>query len=161
LPRFTSGPLRGDVLAALDYDVLTGLFTHKRSGLSAGFAAPRGYWYLQIKGRKFLAHRLAWLFVHGAWPGELDHIDGDRRNNKLSNLRECDRSQNCMNRKASSRNLSGFKGVSFNERAKAYRARIHVNGRDKFLGHYSTPEQAHAVYEAAAKRYYGQFARAA
>ena len=79
----------------MDYDPDTGVFRWKasrgarRAGAVAGHLASIGYWYIQVDGRHYLAHRLAWLITNGAFPADqIDHIDGDRANNRLANFRE-------------------------------------------------------------------------
>lgn len=118
------------------------------------------YRCIRIFDWPFLAHRLAWLYVTGAWPIALvDHRDLDGENNRWSNLREADKSQNGANTGAPRTNKTGFKGVS---RLKArFRANIKIDGRQCWLGSFVTAEEAHAAYCAAAKQRSGEFARGA
>ena len=97
---------------------------------------------------------MAWLYVYGEEPPEfLDHKDGDKANNRIENLRPADRSQPSEQR-PSTRNTSGFKGVSPSKRGQRYNAKkIH-------LGTYDTPQEAHATYLSAAKAAWGEYARA-
>ena len=149
----------------LDYDPATGDFTRiadpsPRSQLGAivGSRTPLGYWRICIDSRDYQAHRLAWLFMTGEWPGEIDHRDGDPANNAWSNLREATRSGNNANRAARpARNLP--KGV---RRAKTgrYEARITFAGETKHLGTFDTPDQANAAFYLAARSLHGDFARA-
>jgi hypothetical protein len=105
-----------------------------------------------------LVHRLVMMAFLGLQPDELvDHINGDSLDNRLSNLRKCTLAQNGYNSKKPKNNKSGYKGVCFQQNK--WRASIHVNGKQKFLGYYDTPEEAHAAYCAAAREYYGEFAR--
>lgn len=153
----------------LDYDPKTGMLAWRvaRSGTNgigsiAGCVNENGYRRICIHGRRFLAHRLAWLYVHGVWPAnEIDHINGVRRDNRLANLREATRSENKRNEGANTRNTSGFKGVCWNKRERKWTAEIVVNGKRSFLGLFSTPKAAHVAYCAAAKRLHGKFARVA
>lgn len=87
----------------------------------------------------------------------VDHIDGDPLNNKKTNLRLCTHQQNCRNAGLSSRNTSGFKGVS--QVGKKFRAYIVINGKQKSLGHYTTAEEAATAYNIASEKYFGEFAR--
>ena len=142
----------------MDYDPETGSFYWKprRAGCPGG-----GYWQIRIKGRCYYAHQLAWLYVHGEWPSEeIDHINRDRLDNRIANLRAADRCQNQQN-KLQSNNKSGFKGVSLhNPRlAKPWQAQITVRGQHHHLGNFSTPEEAHEAYKEAAARLHGEFAR--
>jgi hypothetical protein len=89
---------------------------------------------------------------------KIDHKDRDTLNNQKANLRPCTTSQNGANCKRRETNTTGFKGVRRN--GSRYMARIKVNGRELYLGTYDTPEEAHQVYMAAARKYFGEFARA-
>ena len=142
----------------LNYDPETGVFTWRvsrrataRPGSVAGTITPKGYRAIWI-GANYRAHRLAWLYVHGEWPsGEIDHIDGNRANNAIANLRDVSTSFNHENlRKARSDSRHGFLGVS--PMGKRWKARITVRGKFQHLGIYDTPEEAHAVYLEAKRR---------
>lgn len=89
----------------------------------------------------------------------VDHIDGDGLNNRRSNLRLCTHSTNAMNSKQRSDNKSGYKGVCFHKLSGLWRSYIRVNKKQRSLGYYKTPEQAHEAYKRAAVEYYGEFAR--
>lgn len=92
-------------------------------------------------------------------PREVDHIDGDRLNNRRSNLRVCSRAENCRNMGLTARNTTGMKGIYLDKRRNRWRARIHIDGRDISLGYHSTAEAAYAAYCEAAKQHFGEFAR--
>jgi len=137
----------------LHYDPGTGAFTWKVdrnqkavAGSEAGHVTDRGYRYIEVNGKSVRAHRLAFFFQTGKWPPfEVDHINGDKLDNRWDNLRLTDRRKNMQNqRRAHSRNSSGFLGVSRNN--DQWRARIRVNGKSKHVGYYSTPEEAHEAY---------------
>ena len=89
----------------------------------------------------------------------VDHIDGNGLNNCRSNLRIATSSQNMQNSKKSKANTSGFKGVSYHRRAQKWCAAISVNGKNKYLGLFESPEKAHEAYCEAAKKYFGEFAK--
>ena len=140
----------------LDYDPATGVFTWAmsrrkcRKGDVAGCMARNGYTVIRVDDRLHLAHRLAWFHTHGRWPAEqLDHIDRNRANNALSNLREVTNAQNAHNQNPR-KNKSGFSGVR-KENSK-WVAEIKVNYKTIRLGLFSTPEEAHAAYLAAKQR---------
>lgn len=102
-------------------------------------------------------HRL--VLPHDDIKLHTDHIDGDKRNNKRTNLRLVTPSQNNMNRGPTKSNKTGKKGVSWNKKDKRFRAQITIDGRKIYLGNFLTVEEASAVYEEAAIRYFGEFNR--
>lgn len=151
----------------LNFDPIAGIFRWKitKRGIKKGkVVGGLGggtdglYWQICIDGERYYAHRLAWFYVYGVWPKEVDHIDRNKQNNALANLREATRSQNSKNAKRSRRNLSGFKGVSFQKNRQRWVASIMADGKSTFLGRYATPEQAYEAYCDAAKRLHGEFA---
>lgn len=149
----------------LHYDPATGEFSRrtptkrtKAGGVIGAVRGRDGYAFVCVDGRKYLAHRLAWLYVHGHWPGAgLDHINCMRSDNRLANLREASQSQNMGNTRRSRANTSGFKGVIWHAAANRWRATI----CHRHIGFFDAPEDAHAAYMAAAERIFGEFARAA
>lgn len=136
----------------LKYNAETGLFTWVkvrrgcRIGGVAGCRMKSGYIIIRLDDELFYAHRLVWLYVHGKWPiDQLDHIDGNRANNKLSNLREVSNLENAQNiRGPKSKNRSGFLGVR-KENSK-WLAEIKVNYKPIRIGLFATPEEAHEAY---------------
>lgn len=130
-------------------------------GTIAGSLNPyRGYIYLKIDQRMYSAHRLAYFYVNGAWPAdEIDHINGDKTDNRINNLRPATRSQNGMNTRAKSRNTSGIKGVDWNKKQQRWRARIRTLKGRKDLGGFLTKEEAAAAYARAAHELHGEFAK--
>lgn len=149
----------------LEYDLITGRFKWRMTGtgrkrdLLAGWLDRLGYRLIEIDGKGYLAHRLAWFYVHGRWPKELDHSDGDKANNAIGNLRECRRDQNIQNIGLTSWNSSGFKGAFKRDRGDKWMARIRVNGRLVCLGDHHTARDAGAAYDKAAIKYFGPFAK--
>ena len=136
----------------LAYDACTGLFVWKVPkarapvGSIAGGLDRKGYVRIQINRRRYQAHRLAWLWTTGEWPiGEVDHIDGQKSNNALSNLRVITSAQNHQNiRRPRSDNTIGLLGVGRN--GNRYRAQIKVDGRSIYLGSFVDPAEAHQAY---------------
>ena len=118
-----------------------------------------GYRLIGIDGVHHFEHRLAWLYVYGVLPPEVDHKDLDRSNNRLSNLRPSTRPQNCANTGPRANNKSGIKGVSFHRKSGRYFARLTKDGKVTSLGYYATAEMAGAAYAAALQREFGEFAR--
>lgn len=114
-----------------------------------------GYRQAGIMGRLYLAHRVAWAMFYGEWPkGEIDHINGDRSDNRIWNLRQTTRTQNMRNQKKHKSNTSGFTGVVWNKKTGRWRATITVSGRRIYLGSYEDISEA-AAARAQANRKYG------
>ncbi len=135
------------------YDADTGLFTrfpakNIRRGQNCVGTINRGYLRIKIDYKLYSAHRLAWLYVHGEWPNDqIDHINGDMADNRISNLRAATNSQNKQNaRKARSDSRSGLIGAMWDSQKNKWRAEILVDGKRKHLGYFEQAEQAHAVY---------------
>jgi hypothetical protein len=147
------------------YDQTTGLFTWRktrgrfRAGEPAGYVNPDGYVVINLFFRPRRAHRLAWLLFYGEWPpGDIDHINRDRADNRLANLRVASREQNTWNSLAHRDNGSGFKGVTYvGYRNKPWQARIYFKGKGKTLGYFATAKEAHACYIESADRLFGEF----
>lgn len=119
-----------------------------------GNKQANGYVYIKIDGKSYMAHRLAWLDVNGEWPEVfVDHINGDRSDNRLINLRAATRELNAQNQRvAQKHNKLGILGVSpYGEK---YYACIRVNGKTKYLGLHETPEVAHQAYLEAKRKYH-------
>lgn len=116
-----------------------------------------GYVLVKADGRMYKAHRLAWLIAKGAWPQQIiDHIDGDRSNNRIENLREVSASQNQYNRRVMCCAVGGLKGASYNRRDKKWQATIRVKGKSTYLGYFDTAEEAHLAYCEAAAKHFGE-----
>lgn len=137
----------------LKYDPISGLFAWRiqagnriHAGDLAGSQTQYGYWSIFVDGHRYQAHRLAWLYMTGDWPkDETDHINGNRVDNRFQNLREASKTINQQNqRKPRKDNTTGFLGVSRN--GAAFMSQICVNGEQKYLGTFKTPELAHIAY---------------
>jgi hypothetical protein len=152
-----------ELRARLRYDPETGIFSSivpwaRWAGKAqlTGVIIGAGYVAIHVKGRRYYAHRLAWLYMTGEWPNEeIDHINRDRKDNRWANLRAATRSTNCQNSRGRGRYL---KGTKFDPRCGSWLARIHVNKREIHLGSFRTEAEAHAAYVEAAKKYHGEFA---
>lgn len=129
------------------YDSSTGKFYKiKKSGLKGSIGddithiTDSGYYLTQLLGKKYRAHHLAWLYVYGYLPERLDHINGDKLDNRIDNLREVTNQENLKNSKRFSTNTSGFTGISkYKDKWRAY---IVVDGKQKHLGVFDDIEEA-------------------
>jgi hypothetical protein len=156
-----------DLRKFLDYNRETGVFTWREArggavgcGATAGAHDGRGYIQIKIQGRNYRAHRLAWLHVHGEWPSaQIDHANGNKADNRISNLRLATRSQNNANKRRLSNNTSGAKGVSWKGSARKWQAQIRVDGRLSHLGYFGSIYDAANAYRTAAAKHFGVFAR--
>ena len=155
--------------AAYEVDLERGIFIRKfsagrgKKGDIAGSISANGYRLIYGGGKKLLtAHRLMWFYVNGVWPEtDIDHINGNKDDNRIGNLRLAHRSENNINAKTHKHNTSGFKGVSFDNRRKHWVAYIWVFKKRYYLGSFGDREKAFAAYQAASVKYYGEFAKAA
>lgn len=141
----------------LCYDKDTGIFNWRvdRSNIKAGTeikCLSNGYVQIQINSKGYRAHRLAWLYTYGEWPKLfIDHINGDRSDNRISNLRDVSAQINSQNVRAASRGSeAGLLGVTANK--KRWSAGVIVDRKRIHLGTYDTPEQAHEAYLVAKRR---------
>ena len=157
--------LTADYLRAiLDYNPTTGLFTNKVRrgqrgpiGAVAGSYDKDGYVVIQINAVKYRAGRLAFLYMKGRWPREIDHEDRVRHNDAWLNLRECDRSQNVAHSERAT-GESGLRGVKFDPKTSTWRSRIAFGGCREWLGPFDSKEEAYAAYLEAANTTHGEFA---
>jgi hypothetical protein len=128
-------------------------------GELVGSIDSHGYRRVTVRGRHLKCHRIAWAMVHGEWPAEqVDHVDGNRANNAIANLREATNAQNNWNINHRSLGASGYRGVQWNKADKRWRASITVNKRTIYLGQFKTAEEASRAYLAAKATHHGEFA---
>ena len=136
---------------ALKYNSATGLFTWLRPtnrrvkiGDYAGSIGSEGYVNIMYYGKQHKAHRLAWLFVHGKYPdGQIDHINQDRTDNRIANLRVVTNSENQLNRKASCKSKSQFIGVSWKAAMNKWCAQF----KKKHIGYFASEQEASNAYQ--------------
>jgi len=143
------------------YDPETGLLYRFKSVPKCKLEQPAGYpqkncrsgkTYIRVRmnNGQYMAHRLAWVLVHGAWPaGELDHEDGDGTNNRLTNLREVTHGQNQKNMRRPSHNSSGYVGVVWLKDDKKWSARVYKGNKTICYGVYTDKQDAIAARKAA------------
>lgn len=150
----------------LHYDPETGIFTwlvtpnYKiKIGDVAGCVHSYGYIRITINNKRYLAHRLAFLYMSRNIPKEVDHINGNTSDNRWYNLRACSRSQNQGNQKLHKNNISGYKGVCFHKITNQWMAQISFKSKRIYLGLFSCKHRAAEVYNKAALEYFGEFAK--
>lgn len=157
-----------ELLRLVSYDPNTGSFSANvaRGSLSAGRVISvdpekNGYVRLRVNGKGYLAHRLAWFYTHAVWPPvQIDHINCDKQDNRICNLRLATSSQNHGNRMKPKGYSAPLKGAHWNRFRNYWQSYIRVNGKSFFLGRFETAIEAHNAYAAAAKKHFGKFARA-
>lgn len=145
------------IRSIIDYQPDTGHFLWKiaRRGVKAGARAgsidkQAGYEQIGIDGKLYRSHRLAWLYLYGSWPeGQIDHINGDRADNRAYNLREVSNDVNNQNRKGPNKNnIAGVLGVHFVKRCGKYSSAIMKDRKRIHLGYFETVEGAYAAHVA-------------
>jgi hypothetical protein len=154
-----------DLKSYLEYSPFTGKFFWIKKpakqiivGSQAGVNC-NGYWYIGLLGKRYYAHRLAWFYMTGNWPqNQIDHINGNKSDNRWCNLREATGTQNQANRKLNKNSTSGYKGVHFCKRTKRWSAFIQFKGKNRFLGRFDTQKEAHLAYINAANNFFGKYA---
>lgn len=170
-PAIGAAPLAmkiNDINSGLTLDVLkdrliyepdTGLFYRKkwsRNGSPTGWV-QHGYIMVSIGFSTFFAHRLAWFYTYGIWPKEcLDHINRNKLDNRISNLREATHAENMRNVNIRKHSKSGIKGVRFIKGK--WQARIVLDRVQQHLGVFNTAEEASAAYVAASRKMFKEFA---
>ena len=128
------------------------------SGKIAGSLKPTGYIVVEINNVNIMAHRLVWLMHFGSFEGQIDHINGNRADNRIENLRIVTNTQNQWNRKISKNSKTGIKGVRVRPDNGKFEARICVNNKRVILGSYDDLELAELVTMEARDKYHGKYA---
>ena len=138
----------------LDYNPDTGVFTRKRrkdvrpewntrwAGKVAGNLHNHGYWMLSIDNKRYLAHRIAFIYTYGYEPNEVDHINGDRLDNRICNLRDVTSSENNRNMKRAKNNTSGKTGVYWDKVNSKWMAIAWCENKQHFAGRFARKEDA-------------------
>lgn len=150
----------------LDYNPDTGIFTWKEARGNRGVKPNRiagckdqGYVDIRLLQQNYRAHRLAWVYMTGnPAPEYVDHINRNRSDNRWENLRAATACESARNVRMSPRNTVGLKGVTKKKNRNKYVAQIKYKRKRIYLGTFNTPEEAHAAYCVAAKKYHGDFA---
>jgi hypothetical protein len=133
--------------------------SNAREGELAGSGASScGYWRIQVDDKMLRRHRIIYEMHHGDVEGLVDHIDRNRRNDTVDNLRICTLAENNHNQGLRADSKTGLKGVSFKKERSKWVAQIGLGGIRKHLGYFTTPEEAARAYDTAAKIHFGAFA---
>ena len=148
---------QSELKEVLSYDEMTGQFVwinpktnRLKIGDVAGWLNNKGYLHIKIGKASYKCHRLAWLYVYGEFPdGQLDHVNGNKNDNRINNLRSVSNKENGENRKLHSSNTSGHRGISWNKKSNKWTATVRHLGQLHHIGQYSVLEDAvKAVKEA-------------
>ena len=145
-----------DLHLHFSYDSHTGIIrskTNRRNvheGDIVGSLDRQGYITTTLFKKPMKQHRMAWAMFYGEWPcGDIDHINRDKKDNRIENLRVVTNAQNKQNLDKPESNTSGFMGASFHKKSGKWAANIKMSGQARYLGLYKTPEEAHAAYMSA------------
>lgn len=140
-----------------NFDPETGIFVRIKNNRVVASHHCRGYIQISINRKAYLAHRVAWLYVYGEWPkNQIDHIDHDRTNNRIANLRDVSGHCNQQNRKiAAVNNKDGLLGAHLDKRTGRFNAHITINGKSRHIGAFDSKEKAHRAYVAVKRIYHG------
>jgi hypothetical protein len=149
------------------YDPETGVWTRLKgvrghaAGKPSGCYNNDGYLVIRIDGKLYYAHRLAYFYMTGELPHQVDHHNEVKTDNRFCNLRAATHAQNIHNRGKPRTNTSGLKGVHFYKSRKKWTAQLILNTKNIFLGYFNCPAAAHFAYQIAADVHHGEFARVA
>lgn len=150
----------------LNYEPETGVFTWRMTttrtkvgAIAGALSGANGYVRISLAGVSYRAHRLAWFYVHGEWPAmHVDHINRDKTDNRLANLRLVTQQQNMQNTRKRKNSACDFKGVTpFTRDKSRFVAQIRYDGKQRKLGIFATQEEAHKAYCDAARERFGEF----
>lgn len=137
----------------VSYDLGSGFFTrlvpvgNAKAGVVIARPSPVGYLRMRVDGKLYTMHRLAWLYVTGDWPPYgVDHVNGVKTDNRFSNLRAADQSQNAQNLSSKTSAKSGYRGSYFDKKSRRWQAKLIVKGKRISLGYYATAIEAHQAY---------------
>lgn len=163
MPFFKPIPDAAFLHSRYSYDQISGVLTSKYgryAGKPITHIGPQGYITVRIHGTHFKAHRIIWKMMTGQDPPEeIDHENTDRADNCWANLRDASRANNQWNRPRQKSTRSKLKGICWNNRNQLWSSEIAVHNTRIWLGYFSTEQEAHDAYMAAARLHHGKFAR--
>jgi len=136
------------------YDTVDGVLRRKSDNKAVGGLNNHGYHRVVVEGVRYLTHRLIWKMIHDEEPDEVDHINGQRDDNRLANLRNVSKKVNQENGAKRVNNTSGYPGVSWSRLHSKWRAQINHNGRKIHIGLFGCKIDAHKAYLKAKKKYH-------
>lgn len=137
-----------------EYNPETGIFIKKIESIEVGSITEYGYMRISVDGKHYLLHRIAWLIMTGDWPtDQIDHINGNRSDNRWINLRQADNKENSRNQSLRSTNKSGVVGVNWIQKLNKWRAQITVDGKPIHLGVFSEISDAKDARKKAEKNF--------
>lgn len=139
-------------------ELRNGRLFFRKSGREVTSLKPNGYLQATVCGRPICAHRIVFALTHNRWPvGYVDHVNGNRADNRACNLREASPTQNQANRRKQCNNTSGYKGVHWCKKKKRWCAMISANKKRKNLGYFTSAKAANTAYKKAAAQLHGEF----
>jgi len=146
------------------YDPETGKFKYRIKpnknidiNKEPGYINNNGYRVIAMDGKDYLAHRLVWLYMNNCLPLLIDHINGNKSDNRLCNLREATKSQNAVNSGVRKNNKLGIKGIQQVKGSIGYQVRFYINGKQHYLGTYPTMDHALKIYKDAVIAIHNEF----
>lgn len=130
-----------------------------RVGDVVGSPTSNGYLAVCVDGKRFLVHRVVFAIHYGRWPLGVDHVNGNRTDNRPKNLREANHSQNALNAAAHCDSSSGVKGVSWFAQTRKWQAKSSIGGRQKHIGFFDDIKDAESAVKAFREKHHGEFSR--
>jgi hypothetical protein len=130
----------------------------RKNGVVAGSVNKRGYRVICVDYKLHKAHRLVFLYHHGYLPAQVDHINGDKDDNRIENLRAADNSKNMMNRKSMRNNTSGHKNVYWDKESEKWAVKVRLNRKLHNMGRFENIEDAVTAAYVAREKLHGEYA---
>jgi hypothetical protein len=135
------------------------MHTRKYKGRVAGTVTPKGYIVVTVGRKNYRVHRVVFLMHHGYAPPFIDHINGDKADNRIENLRAANKRENAWNQVVRCSNTSGYKGVSLNRKLNKWCAYLSIDGKRKHLGVFESKDDAAEAVRVAREKHHGEFTR--